>query len=296
MPTLDRRQFLATSAAAVVAAGMNPAARSEDPSKPRKFQLGTVTYNVSKDLDLPMLLDVCQKTGIAAVELRTTHKHGVEPSLSTSERNDVKKRFADSGVVFWGCGSVCEFHAAEPAKVKENIETCKKFVQLTADIGGRGVKVRPNGFPRGVPEEKTLEQIGKSLIECGKAASDAGIEIWVEIHGGGTSLPKNVKSFMEHCGHPSVGLTWNSNQTDLVNGSVAEGFAMLKKWIKSCHINDLENDTKRVYPYRELFRLLREMDYDRYTMCEVGKTPPTTEKVLQFYRGYKTLWHELSKG
>src|SRR5258708_22096248 len=109
MPTLDRRQFLQAAAAAVVTAGINPAARAE--TKQRKFQLGTVTYNVSKDLDLPTLLEVCQKTEIAAVELRTTHKHGVEPSLSADARKDVKKRFADSSVVCWGCGSVCEFHA-----------------------------------------------------------------------------------------------------------------------------------------------------------------------------------------
>ena len=47
--------------------------------------------------------------------------------------------------------------------MKKNIETCKEFVQLVADIGGRGVKVRPNGLPKGVTVEKTLEQIGKAL-------------------------------------------------------------------------------------------------------------------------------------
>ena len=151
-------------------------------------------------------------------------------------------------------------------------------MQLVADIGGHGVKVRPNGLPKDVPVEKTLEQIGKSLIECGKAAADAGIEIWLEVHGGGTSLPKNIKTIMEHCGHPAVGLTWNSNQTDLENKSVAESFSMLKKWIRSCHINDLENDARGVYPYRELFRLFRDMGYDRYTMCEVGRTPPRRGK------------------
>ncbi len=85
--------------------------------------------------------------------------------------------------------------------MKKNIETCKQFVELVADIGGKGVKVRPNGLPKDVPVEKTLEQIGKSLIECGKAAADAGIEIWVEVHGPGTQIPANSKTIMEHCGH-----------------------------------------------------------------------------------------------
>ena len=81
-------------------------------------------------------MKVCKNAGIAAVELRTTHKHGVEPTLSKAERAEVKKKFADSGVQFWGCGSVCEFHATDAATVQKNIETCKEFVQLVADIGG----------------------------------------------------------------------------------------------------------------------------------------------------------------
>src|SRR5207253_4209679 len=125
------------------------------------------------------------------------------------ERQDVKKRCADAGVLISGCGTVCEFHAPSPDVVKKNIETCKAFVGLVADIGGRGVKVRPNGLPPGVPEEKTLEQIGKALVPCGKAAQDAGVEIQVEVHGHGTAEPARCKTIMEHCGHKAVGLTWN---------------------------------------------------------------------------------------
>lgn len=297
MPTIDRRRFWQSTAAAGALALTPGVIRADEPgaAKPRKFRLGTVTYNIAKDWDLPTLLDVCKKVGLAAVELRTTHKHGVEPSLSAELRAEVKKRFGDSGVMCWGCGSVCEFHDPNPATVRKNIEECKRFVQLSADIGGRGVKVRPNGLPKDVPVEKTLEQIGKALIECGRAAADSGVEIWVEVHGPGTSLPKHMKTIMEQCGHASVGVTWNSNQSDLVKGSVAEGFALLKPWIRSCHINDLYNDEKRVYPYRELFRLLREIDYDRVTLCEVGRTMPTLDSGVEFLRYYKALWHELSK-
>jgi len=296
MSGIDRRSFLMTGAAVTAAASLASMATSAEPAPAmRKFKLGTVTYNIAKDWDLPTLLDICKKVGLAAVELRTTHQHGVEPSLSAEQRAEVKQRFADSGVAFWGSGSVCEFHAPEPEKVREQIETCKQFVKLVADLGGRGVKVRPNGLPKGVPVEQTLERIGKALVECGKFAADHGVEIWVEVHGGGTALPKNMKSIMEHCGHASVGVTWNSNGTDLVKGSAAEGFAMLKPWIKSCHINDLYNDERGIYPYRELFALLRGMDYDRYTLIEVGKTMPDRASGEEFLRYYRALWNELSK-
>lgn len=259
-----------------------------------KFQLGTVTYNVPKDYDLPTLLKVCKNAGVAAVELRTTHKHGVEPTLSKADRATVKKRFQDSGVTCWGTGSTCEFHATDPAVVQKNIETCKQFIELTADVGGRGVKVRPNAFPKDVPQEKTLEQIGKALQECGKAADAAGVEIWVEVHGAGTSHPPHMKTMMEHCGHKSVGVTWNSNPTDIKDGSVAEYFALLQPWIKSCHINDLWKGLSGAYPYRELFALLRQSGYDRYTLCEVGTAFPDPASGEAFFRHYKALWTMLA--
>jgi len=288
----NRRQFLAAAAASSVC-GFSLA---DETGTPAKFKLGLVTYNTAANWDLPTVLKVCREVGIAAVECRTTHKHGVEPTLTVDQRKDVKKQFADSGVVFWGCGSVCEFHAVDQNVVKKNIEDCKRFCDLVKDIGGKGVKVRPNGLPKGVPEAKTLEQIGKSLIECGKAAESAGVEIWVEVHGAGTQIPANVKTFMEHCGHKSVGLTWNSNAADVEGGSVKKSFALLKQWIRSCHINDLENDAKGTYPYRELFSLLRGINYDRYTLIEVGKTPPNVDAGLAFLKEYKALWTKLVAG
>lgn len=292
--TPTRRQFFAASAALSVAATSQAESPKPDAKGPL-FKLGLVTYNTAAQWDLPTLLKVCKATGIAAVECRTTHKHGVEPTLNAEQRATVKKQFADSGVVFWGCGSVCEFHAQDAAVVKKNIESCKQFVELVHDIGGTGVKVRPNGLPKGVDNAKTLEQIGKALKECGDIADGFGIEIWVEVHGGGTQEPANMKTIMEHCNHKSVGITWNSNPPDVKDGSVKWSFDMLKPWLKSCHINDLYKEHTGAYPYRELFRLMREANYDRYTLIEVGKTPPDVATGEEFLRYYKALWTELAK-
>ena len=80
-----------------------------------------------------------------------------------------------------------------------------------------------------------------------------------------------VKAFMVACGHPSVGLTWNSNGTDLdEKKSVAAAFEMLKPWIRSCHINDLENEKKGAYPYCELFKLLRGIGLGNYVEATGG--------------------------
>ena len=292
MKALSRRTFLAGSAVAVAGAFSAKLVAAEAP----KFKLGMISYNVAQAWDLPTILKVCKEVGIAAFEARTTHKHGIEIARTPAECADIKKQFADSGVVFWGCGSACEFHSADPAVVSKNIEEAKQFVKLTADIGGRMVKVRPNGVPKGGDPARTFEQIGKALRECGKAAADAGIDICMEVHGAVTSIPKNSRAIMDACGHPAVGVTWNSNDTDIVDGSIAESFEMLKSFIKSAHINDLTNDAAGKYPYRDLFSRLKGIGYDRYTMCEYAKSFPNPTEGAVFMKGYLKLWTELANG
>jgi sugar phosphate isomerase/epimerase len=296
MSDLTRRGFLAAGGAATAASVLPATAAAGQPAAGAgaapalKYRLGIVTYNIAAQWDVPTLLRICRAVGLSPVELRTTHRHGVEPTMSPEARKEVRRRFADAGIDIWGCGTVCEFHSTDKQEVQRNIDTCRQFVQLAADIGGRGVKVRPNRLPQGVPVERTLEQIGRALAECGRAAADHNVEIWLEVHGPGTSEPRHIRTIMEHCKHPRVGITWNSNPTDVSNGSVSESFKMLQPWIKSCHINELHSG----YPYRELFRLLRESGYDRVTLAEIEGMPDaaTGERLMRYY---KALWTELTR-
>jgi sugar phosphate isomerase/epimerase len=293
MAPLHRRGFLQAAgaltasglAAAPATAAFPPVGRTIIP-----FRLGIVTYNIAATWDIPTMLRICRNVGLSPVELRTTHKHGVEPGLSPAQRREVRHRFADAGVEIWGCGTVCEFHSPSRVVVQRNIDTCRRFVDLAADIGGRGVKVRPNDLPQGIAVQRTLEQIGRSLAACGRAADGAGVEIWLEVHGRGTAHPPHIRTIMETANHPRVGVTWNSNASDVVNGSVAEYFRLLRPWIKSCHINELHSG----YPYRELFRLLRESGYDRVTLAEIAGMPDVAsgERLMRYY---KALWTELAR-
>lgn len=265
---------------------------AEEGKEPKaRMKLGLVTYNLAHDWDVPTILEKCKRHKFEGVELRTTHAHKVEPTLNAEARREVRQRFADSGVILWGLGSVCEFHSPDPSAVQHNIQVCREFVKLAADVGAKGVKVRPNGLPKEVPVEKTLEQIGKALNECGKAAADAGVEIWLEVHGNGTAHPPYIRTILDTCAHPSVGACWNSNASDVKDGSIKEYFDLLAKDIKSCHITDILGKS---YPYPELFSRFRRIGYDRFTLCEV--TVPATTDRDAYMDKYRARWEELVRG
>jgi sugar phosphate isomerase/epimerase len=297
MPVSKRREFLKSgvlAAAGVASLGLEAEGKSlAQPAQggaaqavgtPPPFHLGLVTYNLAASWDLGTIIANCEKAGFEGVELRTTHKHGVELSLSKGERAEVKKRFADSRVRLVSLGTTCEYESPEAATVEKNIEETRRWCELAQDLGCLGVKVRPNGFPKDVPHPQTLDQIGHALTRCGDAARDHGVEIWMEVHGLGTQDPVNAHQILSVAKHPSVGACWNSNPPDVENGSVQGSFNLLKPWIRSCHINDLDN---KAYPWRELFTLFRSIHFDRYTFAEVAE--PSCEP-LRFMSYYHALW------
>jgi sugar phosphate isomerase/epimerase len=248
------------------------------------MKLGIVTYQIAHDWDVATILKRCSELGYSGIELRTTHAHGVEVSLTSEARAEIKQRFADAGVEIAGLGSAFEFHAAEPEIVRENIDGTIEYARLAADLGCPGVKVRPNGFQedRGIPIEKTLEQIGLAVRECAEAADDLGVAVRVEVHGRGTSEPKHMRTIMDHADHPNAYVCWNSNPGEPINGSIKEPFDLLKHKIGLVHMTELHTS----YPYRELFSLLKAEGYDGYTLAEI----PTNEDPERVLKYYKALW------
>lgn len=250
------------------------------------MRLGMVTYLWGAEWDLPTLIDNCAQTGFEGVELRSTHKHGVEITLSSDERNEVRQRFEDSPVEFVGPGSACEYHSADADVVRRNIEETKAFVVLSHDLGGTGVKVRPNGFVEGEDHGRTVERIGRALHECGEFATGYGQKIRVEVHGPGTSDLSVMRQIMQAADHPQVVVCWNSNPGEVVDGSIAASFEQVADYLgETMHIHDLYDS----YPYRELFSLLQARDYAGWMLSE---SPATSDplRVMRYYRALFDAW------
>ena len=120
------------------------------------------------------------------------------------------------------------------------MDETKQWVKLAQDLGSPSVKVRPNGLPKDVPEEKTLEQIGKALAECGAAARDHGVAIQLEVHGDATSRLPRVRKILDYGGnHPGVRICWNSNQNDLLDDGFDANFKLVRDQIGQVHMRDL---------------------------------------------------------
>ena len=252
-------------------------------AKKSKMKLGTVTYNLAMDWDIATIIKNCTEAKFEGVELRTGHKHNVEVALSKAERADVKKLFADSPVALWSMGSAFDYHTTDQAKLRKDIEATKEYILLAQDVGATGVKVRPNGLPQGVPVEKTLEQIGRSLRELGEFAAGHGQQIRMEVHGSGTQMVANSHAILDFANHPNVGACWNSNQTDLQGDGWDHNFNLLKKKIFTVHMRDLFLEE---YPFRKLLNGLVESGFTGFCFAEI----PESKDPIRVMKYYRSLW------
>ena len=244
------------------------------------MKLGIVTYNIAAEWDLATVIANCEKAGLVGVELRTTHSHGVELELSAPERADVRRRFAESPVELVGLGSVYEYQGPEAEDILRNVEGTKAYIELAAEVGAVGVKVRPNFFPEGVEKAETIRRIGEALGELGPFAADRGIELRLEVHGRGTCHPPYAREMLDIADHSSVKACWNCNQADKdESGAIDAHFGMLADRIGLIHTHELWDD----YPYARLFELLKGAGYEGYCLAEIPASLDA-ERVLKYYR------------
>jgi sugar phosphate isomerase/epimerase len=236
-----------------------------------RINFGLVTYQWGKDWDIPTLIDNLTSADIFGVELRVDHAHDVTPELSRNERREIRKRFKGSPVQIIGIGTNQQFDYPDRAKLRESIDKTVEYIILSKDIGGTGVKVKPNQFHPGVPKSRTVDQIGRALNQLARIGADNGQQIRLEVHGTETQEIEIIKDIMDVADHPNATVCWNSNPEDLKGRGLEGNFNLLKdRFGAVTHVRELDDPE---YPYEELIKLFVDMNYRGWIMLE-GRTEP----------------------
>jgi sugar phosphate isomerase/epimerase len=151
--TMSRRDFLAGGVGVAVGicslGGLRQSTlRAAESSAKSKMRFGLTTYTWGKDWDIPTLITNCEKAGLYGVELRTSlnYAHGVELTLSASQRAAVKQRFADSPVHLVSIACSERLDWPERDKLRAAIEACGCFpTSSTATSRVKGPSSRSRG-------------------------------------------------------------------------------------------------------------------------------------------------------
>jgi len=246
------------------------------------MKFGLVTYLWGRDWDLTTLIHNCHETGVAGVELRTEHAHGVEVHLSNPTRVAVQRQFADSDVVLVGLGTNWSFHHQDAALLAHSISQAKASIILSHDVGASGIKVKPDALLDSVPHEQTIAQIGRALRTLGQFGEGYGQQIRLEVHGYLTDQLPIIRKIMDATNHSNVRVCWNCNETDLNEPGLDRNFALVREnFGHTIHVRELGSKT---YPYRHLFNLLVASGYSDWVLLEARTDPPDRVTALLYQR------------
>ena len=282
--TLTRRDFLASSitaagaACALAAWPARPSWAGEPPAK-TKMRFGLATYLWGKDWDIPALIANCQQAGVHGVELRTSsnYAHGVEVTLDAAQRAQVKQRFADSPVQIVSIACSERLDWPQPDKLRVAIEAAKAHLQLSHDVGCGVLRVFPNQFHRDVPQEKTIEQIARSLEELGEFAAGLGQEVSLEAHGPAGELP-TLRAIMDQVTRPNVRVRLNCSARDAQGDGFVANFQLVKDFLsRIIHLHDLSDPG---YPYQLMVDLLYQAHWEGWALSERSDTVPDRVSAL----------------
>lgn len=285
---MKRRNFLSTSAAGAAAAlispmSLSPAGKQKKQADTKKepLKIGVMTYTLAAKWDIETIIKNLSTTGYQSVELRTTHAHGVEVTMDKARRAEVKKRFKDSPLETISLASGFEYHYPDQAQLRKSIEGTKEYIILAQDVAATGIRVFGNNLPSGVPEEKTIAQIGKSLAEVGEFGYNHGVEVRICVHGTKTNSVPVIKKILDASQNQHVYVNWNCNPEDIQGEGLEYNFNLIKDKLRGVHMHELWDEK---YPYRQFFSLLSKSGFKGYCNAEIDGNDEDPIRLMKYYR------------
>ncbi len=272
--SLNRRQFLATSAATLFASQLR--ADSAAPVLPIAFStLGCPAW------DLDKILTYAQSAGFAAVELRGLQGNmdlPARPEFAPDRIAATKAAFAAHQVKIACVSSSAAMHESDPTKRAQNISDAKKFIDLASALGCPYVRVFGNNING--PKEEVVARVADGLRTLGEYSGPRHVTVIIESHGDFTDSP-TLKDLLTRANSPYVALLWDAHHTFATSHEDPEFTVReLGQWIRHTHLKDSVPDGKdRRYvlpgegdvPIARQVRALQQIHYTGYFCFEWEK-------------------------
>ena len=208
---MHRRDFLA-AAAGLAAAGRLAAIEPITRSGPALFKLSLAAYSFNKLLDLrkgkkPSMtqeefIDLAASYGLGAVELTQYYFPETSPSYLAA----IKGRCTRLGMDVSGTAVGNNFCVADAAKLRQEIDTVKKWTEHTARLGGKTMRIFAGAAPKGDTEEAARKRCVAAIQEACDHAATFGVYLALENHGGIVATAEQLLAIVTEVKHDWFGV------------------------------------------------------------------------------------------
>src|SRR6266550_4672436 len=220
-----RRQFLATSAAAVLSSPPFPLSFQERGNA--RLPIGFSTLGCPA-WTWKQILDFAQAHDYAGVELRGIQKNmdlTLAPELSREggRIEESKRELRERGLRISDLGASAQLHEQDPVKLTAQLDEARRFIDLAETLRVPYVRVFGNNYVKG---------------ELGDYARPKGVTVLIESHGDFTDSP-SLLALLEQAASPSVALLWDAHHTFVSGKEQPEDTVrQLGRYIRHTHLKD----------------------------------------------------------
>ncbi len=251
------------------------------------MKLCLLTFNLGRDFELDELIEVCDRYGYEGVECRAQadHGHGIELDTTPEERAEIKAKFEAAHVNLAGISTGARFESLDPAERQEQIDISRQFIDLAADVGAPRIRVFGNAFPEGADKDEVIENVGAALREIAEHAEGTGVDCNLEMHGDFYRWEYTLRA-VELADHDRIGVVYNCDRREPNWGPISTFIDPVKDYLRHVHLHDIESS---VYPYQDLFRILRNLGYHGYVSLEASPSEDAERVIALYARLYECM-------
>lgn len=198
------------------------------------------------ELALDGMLEAAARWGYAGVEPRldSGHAHGIETSLSPTERRAVRARVADGPTTI--CCLAVSARYADPATCADYMESTRRGLELAADLGVPVLRVFGGHFPEDITRGQAIESLSAALSALAGQARACNVAICLETHDAWCD-PRHVAQVMQNVNHDHVAVNWDVLHPVRTAGlGIRESLDILQPWIRHVHMHDAQLTPGRI--------------------------------------------------
>ena len=279
MRTTTRRQFLQSSllAGAGLAAGAGSVGAIEPIRRagPAHMRLSLAAYSFRQALDLKKksksamtiddFIDLCADMDLDAVELTAYYF----PRTTAEYLAHLKGRCTRLGLDVSGTAVGNNFCVPEADKLKAQIESVKQWIEHSARLGAKTMRIFAGNVARGDNEENARRRCIEAIQESCDHAAKFGLYLALENHGGITGNAEQVLALVKAVKHDYFGLN-----LDTGNFRTADPYADLEKIAPYAVTVQIKTEIQRAGMKKEdadlqrLINILRAVRYRGYVALE----------------------------
>ncbi len=272
-----RRLFLQASVAAGLGTAVGPAPAIEPIRRLGRplIRLSLAAYSFRQDLDLrrkprPAMslddfIDLAADLPIDAVELTAYYFAQTTPAYLAS----LKGRCTRLGLDISGTAVGNNFCLTNESRLKEQIADVKRWIEHTARLGGKTMRIFAGNVERGDTEERARPRVLAALQEVCEHAGQFGVYLALENHGGITGTPEQMLAIVH-----AVKSDWFGVNLDTGNFHTADVYADLARIAPYAVVCQIKTEIQRAGKNKEeadlkrLLGILRTANFRGYVALE----------------------------